>query len=263
MDLDFIVINFLVYSVIGYCCEVIYCSVPARRIVNRGFLYGPWLPIYGFGAIIVILFLEPFREHWWMVFIFGLILTSALEYFTSWALEKIFHVKLWDYSKHRININGRVCALNSTLFGLMGLFGVYIADPFLAPLIMKIPEIARHYLSNLIIMLLAIDATASVIHMSAFRKRIEDLHEKIEAVKALEPGELRDMLEVEVEKAREKVSEKSRHILAAHPTISTRNEEIREELEIFRTYLENRKKIRAMYKKALKANRADFESKRD
>ena len=263
MDLDFIVINFLIYSMIGYVCEVIYCSVPARHLVNRGFLYGPWLPIYGFGAIIVIVFLEPFRSHWWMVFIFGLILTSALEYFTSWALEKIFHIKLWDYSKHRININGRVCALNSTLFGIMGLFGVYVADPFFAPLILKIPEVLRHYLGDIIIMAFAIDATASIIHMSAFRKKLEEIHEKIEAVRALEPGELRDRLEAEVEKTREKVSETSKHILAAHPTISARNEEIKEELEIFRTYLENRKKIKVMYRKALKANRADFESKRD
>ena len=263
MDLDFIVINFLIYSMIGYCCEVVYCSVPARRFVNRGFLYGPWLPIYGFGAIIVIIFLEPFRNHWWMVFIFGLILTSALEYFTSWALEKIFHIKLWDYSKHKININGRVCALNSTLFGIMGLVGVYVLDPFLAPLILKIPEVVRHYLGDIIFVIFAVDATASVIHMSAFRKRIEELHEKIQAVKALEPGELRDMLEEEVEKAREKVSVKSKHILASHPTLSVRNEEIREELDNFRTFLENRKKIRAMYKKALKANRADFQSKRD
>ena len=105
---DRYIVLFFIFSILGYISEVIYCSVPAHRFVNRGFLYGPYLPIYGSGAMIVLVLLEPVADNPLLVFLFGLILTSILEYFTSWALEKLFSVKLWDYSKHRVNINGRV-----------------------------------------------------------------------------------------------------------------------------------------------------------
>ncbi|HBB29668.1 MAG TPA: hypothetical protein DC000_10580, partial [Clostridiales bacterium] len=106
-------IYFIMYSVIGWICEVIFCSIPEKKFINRGFLNGPLCPIYGFGALIVIFFLTPFKDSIFLVFIFGLIVTSTLEYFTSYAMEKLFHSKWWDYSNNRFNINGRVCLLNS------------------------------------------------------------------------------------------------------------------------------------------------------
>ncbi len=261
-DLDFLVINFFVYSVIGYVCEVIYCSIPAKRFVNRGFLYGPWLPIYGTGALIVIIFLEPFRNRWYLVFIFGLVLTSALEYFTSWVLEKIFHMKLWDYSAHRINIHGRVCGLNSTLFGIMGLAGVYVVDPFLAPRILSIPEGLRHFLSSLILVVMSIDATISIIHLASFQKALRDMAEKVRIVSEMAPSEFKEKLELQLEKARERSQATARHFLYSNPTISARSEEMRTELEEFRKYLERRNKIRKDYKDALRQNRADYVQKR-
>ena len=87
---DSYIILFFIFSILGYISEVIYCSIPQHRFVNRGFLYGPYLPIYGSGAMIVLVLLEPFRSNPVLIFIFGLVLTSMLEYFTSWALEKLF-----------------------------------------------------------------------------------------------------------------------------------------------------------------------------
>ena len=84
--LDTFIISFFIYSFIGWCCEVVYCSIPKKRFVNRGFMFGPYLPIYGSGAMVVLTLLRPFYDKWYLVFIFGVISTSIIEYFTSWAL---------------------------------------------------------------------------------------------------------------------------------------------------------------------------------
>ena len=83
----------IIYSFLGYLCEVIYVAIRTKKITNRGFLYGPVVPIYGFGALIIILCLTPLYNlgMWYFVFILGVILTSGLEYLTSYAMELIFH----------------------------------------------------------------------------------------------------------------------------------------------------------------------------
>ena len=85
-------LTFVLYAFIGYLCEVVYCSIGQRHLVDRGFLYGPWLPIYGFGGLIVDIFLCPIASHPVLVFLLAVVLTSAVEYVGSWALEKIFSI---------------------------------------------------------------------------------------------------------------------------------------------------------------------------
>ena len=89
---------FLVYSFLGWVCETVYCSIGQRKFVNRGFLNGPLCPVYGFGAVAVLLFLRPLRENLLLLFFGGMILTSVIEYITGFALEKLFAAKWWDYS---------------------------------------------------------------------------------------------------------------------------------------------------------------------
>lgn len=138
-DLD-LFLYFLLYSFIGWNCEVVYCSIPKKVFVNRGFLNGPICPIYGFGAIFIIKFLYPFKEKIVILFLLAIILTSTLEYITSFILEKLFNTKWWDYSNNGFNINGRVCLLNSTLFGLLSVVLVEIIHPLLQNLINYIPQ---------------------------------------------------------------------------------------------------------------------------
>ena len=154
---DTLIVVFFIYSVLGYFCEVVYCSVGQKRFVNRGFLYGPYLPIYGFGSLIVTVLLDPLSKWPVAVFILAFILTSCLEYFTSWLLEKFFSVKLWDYSKHRININGRVCLLNSTLFGILGLVAEYLVEPFVSRILGSLPADILHYAAILIVAVMSSD----------------------------------------------------------------------------------------------------------
>ena len=121
---------FFIYSFLGWVCESIYCSFLQKKIVNRGFLNGPICPVYGEGALIVILGLWSYRDNMIAVFVLGFILTSVLEYITATVLEKLFHAKWWDYSNYKFNIDGKVCLLNSTMFGFLSLFVIEILHPF-------------------------------------------------------------------------------------------------------------------------------------
>ena len=255
---DTFIISFFIYSVLGYISEVIYCSVPQRRFVNRGFLYGPYLPIYGFGSLIVTVLLDPFREAPLAVFLLAFVLTSCLEYFTSWLLEKLFSVKLWDYSKHKVNINGRVCLLNSTLFGLLGLAAEYLVQPWISDILSRLPGAVKHYAAMFIIALGASDTAVSVMKMKAFREGLErirelrsEAEERFHALqgegKAELASELRSRLEAAAEKYREGMRSSSRHILLSNPTLSSRSEAVEEQLEILRRWVHDRKALRARY----------------
>ena len=140
MNIVEIVAYFFIYAFLGWVCEDIYCGVPAKKFINRGFLYGPYCPIYGFGAILVLYPLEKVREYPVLVFILGIIITSTLEYFASYIMEAIFHMRWWDYSQYKFNIKGRVCLLNAILFGLLSLVAIYFIHPFIKSRVEAIPS---------------------------------------------------------------------------------------------------------------------------
>ncbi|MFQ7539298.1 MAG: putative ABC transporter permease [Clostridium sp.] len=104
-----LILYFFLYSFFGWLCECIYCSIPAHTFINRGFLAGPYCPIYGCGALAVLHILDPFGYSIPLMFVMGIVVTSALEYVTSWGMEVLFHTKWWDYSSYPFNIHGRVC----------------------------------------------------------------------------------------------------------------------------------------------------------
>ena len=261
---DRIVLSFFIYSFLGYICEVIYCSVPQRRFVNRGFLYGPYLPIYGFGAMIVTVLLDPLHQWPLLVFLLSFLLTSVLEYFTSWLLEKLFSVKLWDYSKHKVNINGRVCLLNSTLFGIMGLVAEYIVQPFMSRLAHSIPSSFIHPLAMSIAMLLSVDATFSVVKMASFKEglaRFRAFRREAEAriSELVESGsreladEMRARFEHDLERYRASFAARMGRIVRANPSITARSSEVRYQLDVLNEWTKARKDLKARYKAEMKA----------
>ena len=103
-----VVLLFFAYSFIGWLWETIYCSFNARHFVYRGFLLGPITPIYGFGILGVLYFVDPYQKNIFVLFFVSAILVSLLEYVTSFLLEKLFSLSLWDYNDVPLNINGRV-----------------------------------------------------------------------------------------------------------------------------------------------------------
>lgn len=130
---------FTAYSFLGWLMESIFCSIPAHKWVNRGFLSGPFCPVYGFGALLVVALLTPFSYNLPLLFIVAVILTSTLEYLTAVMMETLFHTKYWDYSEHRFNFQGRICLENSIMFGLLSVAAVDFLQPALKALIGRIP----------------------------------------------------------------------------------------------------------------------------
>ena len=123
---------YFMYCVIGYVLECIFCSIIDKKLVlNRGFLIGPYLPIYGKGALCIILLLNKYLQDPFALFIMASLIATVLEYFASYFMEKIFKARWWDYSEKKFNLNGRVCLTNTVLFGLGGLIVMYVVNPFL------------------------------------------------------------------------------------------------------------------------------------
>lgn len=109
---------FYFYCFLGWIWETCYVSVLKAKWVNRGFMRGPFLPIYGSGAIVVLIFTLPFRANAGLVFVAGMVSATVLEYFTGAAMERLFHVRYWDYSSQRLNLNGYICVTSSLAWGV-------------------------------------------------------------------------------------------------------------------------------------------------
>ena len=131
-SLCYVFMIFFLSSIIGYVIEITFCSINQKRIVlNRGFLLGPYIPIYGVGTIFIIAFLFKYINDPIAFFWLTVMLCTFIEYITSYIMEGIFKVRWWDYSDEPFNYNGRVCLKNSMFFGLGGLAILYFIFPFI------------------------------------------------------------------------------------------------------------------------------------
>ena len=156
------IIYFLIYSVLGYIIEVLFCSIREQKLVNRGFLFGPWIPIYGFGMLIILISTLPVRGNFTLTFLVSIIVCSLLEYFTSWAMEKLFHIKWWDYSKtDKYNLNGRICLRNCLAFGIAGLLIIYQFHPLIESSVIGASLYAKISISLIFLIIFIADIVAS------------------------------------------------------------------------------------------------------
>ncbi len=132
---------FIIYCLIGWIFESIYVSLEHRRWVNRGFLHGPFLPIYGFGAVIILLSTIMVRDSYPLVFLFGMLGATLLEYVTGYIMEKIFHVKYWDYTYEPFNINGYICLGCSLAWGGCSLLLTGVIHTPVEHLVLSMPKV--------------------------------------------------------------------------------------------------------------------------
>ncbi len=207
---------FVFYSFLGWACESLYKSIPKHKLINSGFLHGPYCPVYGVGALLILYVLLPFHNNVFLVFILGMIVTSLLEYFTSWLLEVIFHMSWWDYSKHRFNIHGRVCLLNSTLFACMSVVVVYVIHPFATSLFDLLNPTTQTIVALVVATILLIDVITTTIAIINMNKAISKVHEYLHAVYE-NAIELKDRLEDEA--VVQKLIKKREHLLKSFPNL--------------------------------------------
>ena len=120
---------FMCYACLGWILEVTGKLIECKRFINRGFLIGPYCPIYGVGAILITLFLDRYKANIEVLFVMSVILCGVLEYLTSYVMEKIFKARWWDYSTKRFNLNGRICAETMIPFGILGTLVICVINP--------------------------------------------------------------------------------------------------------------------------------------
>ena len=145
-----LIMLFYLCSIFGYIYEIILSLLYNGKLISHGILYGPWLPIYGSGAILIS-FLNKYRKQPLLIFILSFFITGIVEYICGFVLLKYLDVRLWDYRGWFLNINGFVCLLSASCFGIGGLLILYL----LLPLINVIKKVIKK--RNLKIILLVIN----------------------------------------------------------------------------------------------------------
>lgn len=168
---------FLIYAFVGWCSEVSYAALDLGEFVNRGFLNGPFCPIYGVGVLIVVVILTPLKKNLAVLFVGSVLLTSILEYATGFLLEKIFHNKWWDYSDFPFNIKGYVCLKFSVLWGLACTFVVLIFHPIVLTFIHLIPQLAGTVILVILCLVVGVDFIFTVSTILKFNKRLRVMGE--------------------------------------------------------------------------------------
>ena len=173
---------FFTYAVLGWIMEVTLKLISEKRFINRGFLIGPYCPIYGYGVLLITILLKKYQEDIVATFIFSILICGTLEYFTSYFMEKIFHARWWDYSQRKFNINGRICLETLIPFGIMGCLIIYITNPVLLNLIGKIPAIPLNILSAILFICYVVDNIISgkiVSNLKEISSNVKDNTEEI------------------------------------------------------------------------------------
>ncbi|SKC58424.1 Uncharacterized membrane protein [[Eubacterium] yurii] len=183
MQLNRYLTAYFVFSVLGWIWESIYCTIKERKWQNRGFLYGPLCPIYGFGSIIALLVYDLIslgivhQLSWWMTLIVGFFLSMILEYPTSYILEKLFHARWWDYSDLPLNINGRTCVITSLGFGIGAIIIMNYLIPSYEQALVIIPASIIAISCVIFVAIHSSDITLTVSHLTNFQKNIDEMEE--------------------------------------------------------------------------------------
>lgn len=152
---------FIIYCFLGWLWESCYVSVRQKKWVNRGFMHGPLLPIYGSGAVIVLLAALPFKGNVFAVYIAGMIAATLLEYCTGVAMEAIFKVRYWDYSNQKFNLNGHICLFSSLGWGFFSILMVYCLHKPFERMVLAIPDNVLTPVLYIVMMIAAADFAIS------------------------------------------------------------------------------------------------------
>lgn len=227
------VLFFYLYSFLGWVWESSYVSVRQRHWVNRGFLHGPLLPIYGFGALFVLVFTLPVAQNPALVFLSGMAVATLLEYVTGAVMEHLFHLRYWDYSRYRWNLNGYISLPSSLCWGAFSLALIFLIHPAVSGLAAAVPASLTLPAVLLLTGLTAADALVSLreavdlrnllASLTESRRRMEWLQKRFEVQAAFAPNGFTRGVEA-IETSGEALSarlrqlrEARRHMLASLP----------------------------------------------
>lgn len=198
--LSLLVLYYFFYSALGWLVESMYCSVGEHKWVNRGFLTGPLCPIYGAGAVVMAVFLQPLKELPFpigvfgikfsmtplLVFVVGMILADIVEFITSLAMEKLFHARWWDYSEKPFNIQGRICLQHTLYWGTASIVFTYVIHPFFSKYAEKLfPSTAPNILYitlTVILFIFTLDIINAVRNAMDIKKVMDKVHKLTDSI---------------------------------------------------------------------------------
>lgn len=152
---------FYIYCFLGWCFESAYVSICQRRLVNRGFMRGPFLPIYGSGAIMMLAASMPFRGQLVLTYLSGMLGATALEYVTGVLMEALFKVRYWDYSRKKFNYKGHICLSSSIAWGFLTILMTEVIHTPIANAVLAMPESLLLLLTFVLTVVIAVDFTLS------------------------------------------------------------------------------------------------------
>ena len=234
------ILLFFFYSFCGYCWEVFLYIVKERRFVNRGFLFGPILPIYGFGAVSILLTCVPVKSNVALVALVGTVSASLLEYVTGFAMESLFHVRYWDYSKRPLNLHGYICALSAATWAVFSVLIVSVVNPLVKPFVYMIPldmaDIAAvvlvcfALLDTVFAVRRALDLRALLESMERYAKELQVLHGGLDSISEHVSGMIRDFA-AHVDSKQEELAASAKRVTAARDRVREMMDQKRLSLE--------------------------------
>lgn len=206
---------FIIYSFLGWIMESIVRTISEKKLINTGFLHGPFCPIYGIGAIIIFLFLNGFENRPIILFFIAIIVLTFWEYIVGVMLEKMFKTKYWDYSKQKFNFQGRICLTNSICWGILGVLFVKYIHPFIQFLILKVDTSLLHYIVSIISIVVIVDMIVSIVKVKNIKSTLEqveklnkEIREKLKELRILKKEEDKTISTENIQQIVEKLKKK-------------------------------------------------------
>ena len=238
-NIETYILLFTIYAVIGWLMEVSLSFIQHHKFINRGFLIGPYCPIYGFGGVAITLLLSNFMniidnvsivDSLWISTIVIMFICGTLEYATSFVMEKLFHARWWDYHRFKFNIKGRVCLETLLPFTIIGQIILRYANPVFLGLIGNIHQPWLHICTIVILAIFAIDVSVSYNIIHSFKKI---------------SNEAKDNTEEITKKVKDIISKtwRGRRLVTAFPNVNIEviREKIRKKVEESKKKIEKRK----------------------
>lgn len=169
LQFEYWVFAFFLFTMIGWLQESVIESLYHRKLINRGFLKGPYIPIYGYGGIAMLVCCLPFRWNGFLVFLVGMAACTALEFFVGWLMEKLFNKQFWDYSMFRITYKNRISLVSSLFWGALSLFMVYVLYDIVKKLCFSVPHVFVYAFD--IVMAVVVSVDFIITTRKAFREK--------------------------------------------------------------------------------------------
>lgn len=175
-----LILLFFIYSFVGWLWETLYCSSKEGHFVYRGFLFGPYCPVYGFAVSSVLLFTQKFADNFVLLFLVGTVVSTVFEYLAGAFLENIFHLKLWDYSKHPGNVKGRIAPFISLFWGISTVVLTAFVQPHVMRFVAFLEDKTGMLADLFVIVVMGSDAAITVFNMQKFRAHALVLEQMIQ-----------------------------------------------------------------------------------